>query len=290
MGVRRHRFEPLRWPCGRKTIYFRFSSVSHGFGSLLRVSGSGSGSGSASDTKFKNPKLSGSGSGPKNVMSKFRVRVGFGYGLRTRNPNQTFLDRYHKTILEKLLNYMFFSGCNTEYKFSPCLKIKNIFGISGSGFGFEPPVRVRVRVPANGYGFFGFGLASGFGSVVPGSGSGFGFARTRPVRNTTVFHRQVGYLYSSGLDDRWGKKAELYHPLTLQFKNKDANYKRNFARAMADRKEDTIFHESDPVSFESVKSVFILCAGVLMVSWISILAECRGTIGNLVKTVEQFFL
>ncbi|OXA46494.1 hypothetical protein Fcan01_18877 [Folsomia candida] len=148
-------------------------SVSHGFGSLLRVSGSGSGSGSSSDTKFKNPKLSGSGSGPKNVMSKFRVRVGFGYGLRTRNPNQTFLDRYHKKILEKLLNYMFFSGCNTEYKFSPCLKIKNIFGFSGSGFGFEPPVRVRVRVPANGNGFFGFGLASGFGSVASDNCSNF---------------------------------------------------------------------------------------------------------------------
>ncbi|OXA56138.1 hypothetical protein Fcan01_08611 [Folsomia candida] len=118
-----------------------FLSVSHGFGSLLRVSGSGSGS--ASDTKFKNPKLSGSGSGPKIVMSEFRVRVGFGYGLRTRNPNQTFLDRYHKKILEKLLNYMCFSGCNTEV--------------------------IRVRVPANGYGFFGFGLASGFGPVVPGS-------------------------------------------------------------------------------------------------------------------------
>lgn len=100
-----------------------------------------------------------------------------------------------------------------------------------------------------------------------------------------LFLKQLGNFLAFGLENRWKKLEQLYGPIRLQYILNKGKYKEHFARAMSNCREPITFHESDPVSLESVIEIFVLCGIFLFFAIFMIFVECRHTISNFVPAM-----
>lgn len=88
-----------------------------------------------------------------------------------------------------------------------------------------------------------------------------------------IFQRQFGYLLSFGLHDRWTKFSNLFNPPKQKCISDNASYHKYCAMAMANAREQIIFHESDPVSLKSARNLFALWGVFVIISVLTIVKE-----------------
>ncbi|OXA46897.1 hypothetical protein Fcan01_18163 [Folsomia candida] len=95
-----------------------------------------------------------------------------------------------------------------------------------------------------------------------------------------IFVKPMGLLLSSGLAKRWNELYDLYSILKDMRGHNSSNYKKYFSKVMYNVRDPVTFHESDPVSFESMKDIFVLCGTILLLAALIICYECTHFIGS----------